>query len=389
MKHHWGDDRMESSTDKDHFSVLIPDGESDFALSVLRCLSQITGLSLYVLSNDPCARIRFSRHVTQFFSQGRGEDDEERLAAIRHVVKQTRADVILPVDQRTIRLLSVQGGTMSQLTAVAPISVTEAFDIAANKWLLAEFLKKSAIPCPPTILYQADQGFDQRLSTIPFPVLIKPVHGKAGQGIKLFDNPSELLKFSKEHICSEKFIVQPFIRGYDIDCSVLCQEGKILAYTIQKGFIEGPRPFSPPGGIEFLYDDGTYDIVSSLITALKWTGIANIDLLYDEQDKQVKVIEINPRFWGSLLGSLTAGVNFPYLACLAGLKANLPKVEYQPCRFVKRNAAIKILTQRFLGKNTDLDFDSTGIGFTLRDPFPEVLGSCFRVYRKMMHRGRI
>jgi predicted ATP-grasp superfamily ATP-dependent carboligase len=375
---------MESYANKDHFSVLIPDGESDFALSVLRCLSQIKGLSLYVLSNDPCARIRFSRHLTQFFSQKGGENDEGRLAAILYAVKQTGADVILPVDQRTIRLLSVEGGTLSQLTAIAPVPDTEAFDIAENKWLLAEFLKKNAIPCPPTILYQTDQEFDQRLSAIPFPVLIKPVQGKAGKGIKLFDNPSALLKFFDEYVGSEEFIVQSFIRGYDIDCSVLCQEGKLLAYTIQKGFMEGPRPFSPPGGVEFLYDIGTYDIIRVLVAALKWTGIANFDLRYDEQDKQVKMIEMNPRFWSSLLGSLIAGVNFPYLAYLAGLKVNLPKVEYQPIRFIKRNAAIKILTQRFLGKNTDLDFDSTDIGFWLRDPFPEVIGSCLRVYRNVM-----
>ena len=45
--------------------------------------------------------------------------------------------------------------------------------------------------------------------------------------------------------------------------------------------------------------------------ALKWSGIVNIDFIYDENDKQAKILEVNPRYWQSLLGSLFAGVNFP------------------------------------------------------------------------------
>lgn len=120
-----------------------------------------------------------------------------------------------------------------------------------NKWLLAEWLKKEDIPCPPTVLYQNNKEFEQCLHAMIFPVLVKPTKGANGQGVVIFENPLALLNFFKEQVYSEEFIIQSFIRGYDVDCSVLCQEGKILAYTIQKGFMEGAKRFGPPAGIGF------------------------------------------------------------------------------------------------------------------------------------------
>jgi predicted ATP-grasp superfamily ATP-dependent carboligase len=52
---------------------------------------------------------------------------------------------------------------------------------------------------------------------------------------------------------------------------------------------------------------------------LKFCGVALIDLRNNNQDDHIKVLEINPRYWGSLIGALSAGVNFLYFACLSGL----------------------------------------------------------------------
>lgn len=365
---------------KDNFSVLIPDGESGFSLSVLRCLSQITGLRTHILSTNAWALPRFSRHRRYFFTQTSGMGEQERLEAICHTAKRTKVDVILPVDQQTIRLLSVHGRALSQITTIAPVPDTVAFDIVMNKWLLAEWLKKEDIPCPATILYQNNKEFEQCLHAMIFPVLVKPTKGADGQGVVIFENPLTLLNSFKEQIHSKEYIVQSFIRGYDVDCSVLCQKGKILAYTIQKGFMDGVKRFGPPAGIRFFYDSAVHETIRRLIDRLKWSGIAHIDLRYDEQDGQVKILEINPRFWASLPGSLIAGVNFPYLACLVGLGVIFPKVEYQFQRFVGSKVAIRMMIRYFLRREkTGLGFDTTNLGLVLKDPFPEVFKSCFQV----------
>ena len=61
------------------------------------------------------------------------------------------------------------------------------------------------------------------------------------------------------------------------------------------------------------------EITKKLMKSLNWSGVANIDWRYDENNKVFKIIEINTRFWLSTDASSIAGVNFPYLYCLSSL----------------------------------------------------------------------
>lgn len=373
------------------FSVLIPDGESWLAYSVQSCLAQVPGIELNVLSSNAWDPMRFSRYTRQFFSYSqKGNDDEVKLAAIYDAVDKARIDIVLPVDTETIRLLSVHRASLPSKTALALVPEVEAIDIAANKGLLANWLQAHKIPCPITLLYQASDDFEQALNTLTFPVLLKPTQqigddiGVGGRGIQIFDNPSALLEFCKKNTASE-YVVQPFIKGYDMGCNVLCREGKIEAYTIQKGFMAGRKRFQPAAGIDFIENTGVYDVVRELAAKINWTGVANIDLRYDEQEQQVKVLEINPRFWGSLLGSYCAGVNYPYLSCLAGLGRDLPRIDIKPLRYVNGEAAASLLYQRFIqGKRECVHFDSSALDFMIKDPMPKVVASCVKGYVKVI-----
>jgi predicted ATP-grasp superfamily ATP-dependent carboligase len=51
----------------------------------------------------------------------------------------------------------------------------------------------------------------------------------------------------------------------------------------------------------------------SLLKALSWVGIAMVEFKVDPRDGIPKLMEINPRFWGSLQLAIFSGVDFPYL----------------------------------------------------------------------------
>lgn len=370
------------------FSVLLPDGESWLSYSVQSCLAHVPGVKTIVLSSNALDPLRFSRYTQQFFSHPQ-QSDAEKLQAIDDTLNRTNIDIVLPVDTKTIRLLSAHKTAIKAKTALAPLPTVDAIDTAANKWLLAQWLQKHDIPCPTTLLYQPNQTFEQALKALRFPVLIKPTQqvgdvGIGGRGIQIFDQPSALLTFCQANTTVE-YIVQPFIKGYDIDCSVLCQDGVIEAYTIQKGFMSGRGRFDPPAGIDLLHDTGVYAVVQQLVAKMNWTGIAHFDLRYDEEDQQVKVIEINARFWGSLSGSFYAGVNFPYLTCLAGLGLDIPKTEFQPLRYVNGGAALKLMSQRFLRqKNQTGYFDNSALDFMSKNPLPKAIEYGVKVGGKLM-----
>ena len=78
-----------------------------------------------------------------------------------------------------------------------------------------------------------------------------------------------------------------------------------------------------------------------LIQKCKYTGVGHIDLRVDTKDKKVKLIEINPRFWGSLDYSTAIGLNFAHLGIELLEKKYLPEKEppvgdcpYLPISFI-------------------------------------------------------
>ena len=377
---------MKNQLNNEHFSVLIPDGESVYTILVLRCLGQVKNVSIYVLANQPWVVSRFSRYTTQFFSYSKLNGDKGRLNEINKIIRKKKIDIILPVDEPLIHLLSKQREKLERNIPIAPIPNTEVLEIAQDKWLLAEWLKKEQLPSPPTILFQNNATFSATLSLLTFPVLLKPVYGGGGLGIRLFENAAELNNFCKDFNALEKHIVQSFIYGYDIGCNVLSKHGKILAYTIQKGFIRSSRPFTSSSNLDFYEDENVLLLVSKVIAKLKWTGIVNFDLRYDEQKNQLMVLEMNPRYWASLLGSLATGINFPYLSCILGLNRELPIVKAKPIRFVQAKVAFKIMIKRILNTNDAGEyFDYSTIDFFRKDPLPKAMEGFIKIYNKYIH----
>ena len=52
-----------------------------------------------------------------------------------------------------------------------------------------------------------------------------------------------------------------------------------------------------------------------MLDKLEWHGVAMVEFRYDTGDNDYKLVEINPKFWGSLDLALSAGVDFPYYLC--------------------------------------------------------------------------
>ena len=70
---------------------MMMDGGGQVALPVARCLGQVPGLSLHVVSDEAGVPLRFSRHRTSFHVRPLATD-EQRLAAAHDVIRRVRPD---------------------------------------------------------------------------------------------------------------------------------------------------------------------------------------------------------------------------------------------------------------------------------------------------------
>lgn len=357
---------------KQKISILIPDGDShQTLLFVVNCLSAVKGLEIYVMSNKKNNPMCYSRYIKGFSFYKKTDSDLDWINNINKEIEKHSIDVVMPIYEIGIKKIIEFRCKILHDDKLGLLSSFPNFNIAKNKGLLAEHLKTNNIPGPKSIIVESNSELD-KVNSLNFPVIIKPTEGfGAGQGIEVFDT----VKDFKHHFNSHNFnyinIVQEYIIGYDIDCSVLCKDGDILAFTIQKGNMIGKSQFTPQVGLSFLYEQELYNVVEKLIKSLDWSGVAHIDMRYDQNTKEFKVIEINTRFWMSLDASLIAGVNFPYLYCLSSLGKTFHKPQYRHIEYLNFEGLIKKIKQdlKFIFK-LNFMLKNTPLKFALKDPVP-------------------
>jgi predicted ATP-grasp superfamily ATP-dependent carboligase len=357
-------------------SVLIPDGEERIALHVVRCLAQVRQIKLYVLSSESQTWCQFSRcrHLYKFLPLG--TDLEERVKATVEMVEQYNIDIILPVSTAGINFVTNKYEALSAVAAISPVPDLQTLNLAMDKWSLHQFAIEQQFPVPPTVSVNFEATFYSKLADLEYPVLLKPTIGMGGQGIQSFADPFTLQRYLEAQDVEQlrnKYVVQSYIPGLDLGLSVLCRHGEILAFTIQQGLIA--ERFGPLKAMKFIEQENVLEIGQKLLSALHWNGVAHIDMRYDERNGQIKIIEMNTRFWGSLLGSLVVGVNFPYLACQAALDIPFPTPQYQLGKYLHTGPAAKQLLLKPFGRSEmkGFAFNETGLKFFVVDPLPEII----------------
>ena len=292
--------------------ILIPDGESFFALSVINCLSVIENIEIHVIySSNENNGVQYSNKINSFTRYKQTHNEIDFVHFLKHEIERRKINVLMPLHVYSIKITSKYRSVFEKINIkiLAPNLVN--LDAVYKKSELSKYLTENNFPFPKTI------NDVKKIDELNFPVLYKPAQGTAGGfGIKLFKKKEDIIKYK---LNSEEYVIQEYLTGYDIDCNVLCMEGKILAYTIQKGILPSDKMFGPPNAVEFLHEEKLFEMMERLFKKLNWTGVANVDLIFDEVDNDIKLIEINPRFWGSVEASNRVGVNFPYLYCLTAI----------------------------------------------------------------------
>ena len=350
-------------------SILIPDEcDKPLAYYAIRCLKAANSnlkINVFAPSNkisDDNSWLIFykhSRYIDRLIVSKNEIDSVDYLNEILKLIENENIDLVLPASEIGFKFVSKFREELSHFCRLVPLPNHDALHTAFNKWNLSIFLKEHNISAPTTVLL----GELQQINQLTYPILVKPVDGSGGENIQKFDKPAAINFPTDRDTASKNYIVQEYIDGYDIDCNVLCHEGEILAYTVQQplGVEAG---FSPKiDKLKFVHDPAVFDLVKRTMHGLQWSGIAHLDLRYCSKTGQLYLIEINPRFWQSLMGSLSVGVNFPYLLYLLSIGADFEPVYYQEQYYAKFPRFIKDA----LSGSLNYSLDKTNLKYFLTD----------------------
>ena len=349
-------------------------------MSVVRCLKEFPHIVLHGCADDGNNAFRLSRN-TKSFSLLTETSGDAYIQQLNAIIVDKNIEVILPIGEETYLFFAANKDAFDKRTRLATMASSEILEKATNKYNLAKFCELHNVPSPRTVYFE---DFKKESNGLSIPLIVKPETGWGGNNVYLVKTESDFLEIKPTKYAKEgQYIVQEYIDGYDIDMSLLAKNGELLAHTIQKGFLKRSNPFAASAGLEFLENDGVYQSVAKLVKEMKFSGIAHVDLRYDEKSGEYKIIEINIRYWGSLIASYMAGVNFPYLHILASLDEKIPASIFSPIQYMDFLTGVKLL-RRYLFSRQDLGFrwKDTDYSFFMTDPIAEVYNAWKRYRRR-------
>jgi predicted ATP-grasp superfamily ATP-dependent carboligase len=365
--------------------ILIPDAHDPLMWGVLSCFSDISNIKLYVMSELEYIPIRYSRYINKFYYSPPFDETLDWINRINDLVLKHQIDVVFPLFVTAIRnLIKFKNHLIKPEAFLIPDSL-EHYDIANNKGLLADCIKELDLPRPKHWHIDKSEPLKNLDDINVFPILLKPtLDSGAGRGIVKFNDKNALVSYLEETELNTPHFLQESIDGYDMGCHLLCKEGEILAVAMQEGFLFSKKPFTPQAGMNMIFEDAVFEQAKKLMKALNWSGLADLDLRYDNKSGTFMIIEINPRAWITILGPNTAGVNFPWLYCKAviGEKFDIPEFSRSPY-YNRLGLRLALAKNPLMLFRLNILWRYTPIKYQLKDPILSVL-EFFWILKKIM-----
>ena len=177
------------------------------------------------------------------------------------------------------------------------------FELARSKEKFQLFCEANELPVPAS--FSAD---DLKVLERDFrPVVAKKRIGAGSVGMKYIEKPEQLSLLDDidkdDYIIQEKVVSARNIHG--IFC--VAKDGEMISWHGH----ERLRTFPEKGGVTVFsrsqYDRECKAIASRLIREMNWSGFAMVEFLHDDRTGEWKLIELNPRLWGSVMLSEFCG----------------------------------------------------------------------------------
>jgi predicted ATP-grasp superfamily ATP-dependent carboligase len=177
-----------------------------------------------------------------------------------------------------------------------------------DKFGFARLLQRLGLPGPGFWLVGSPSDVESH--PLGENIVIKPLQGEGSRGVRRVQTRKELraVVAAQRDFPARPLLLHEYIPGEDIDLSLLADHGEIVAWTIHR---RSSRSLGYRlGSVSFLENENVLRLGRELVRTIQYHGVAHIDMRCDSRDGSIKLIEFNPRLYGSIHFAAFAGVNF-------------------------------------------------------------------------------
>jgi len=227
---------------------------------------------------------------------------------INHNIKKFNIDVILPTSEAAIIALD---SNRENIEAELLMPTSNEIKILFNKKNTLNLAKSLGLRIPSTHYVNGSQIEDIDKSRFEFPLIIK----------------------SEKRITKcQNILIQEFVNGYGVGISGIFKKGEPVALIGHKRIRES-NPLGGPSSVAESIDISAelMESTKKIMKKIGYTGPAMVEYKIDRETSLPVLMEINARFWGSILLPQAAGLDLPYLywKTINNLKINHDEILYK------------------------------------------------------------
>lgn len=328
-------------------TILVTDANRKNSLAIVRSLSK-KGHNVYCAGNQKINKCFLSKHCKKkFVYHNPNENKNMFINDLLNIIKNYDIDILLPVSVDTTVAISYFKKRFEKHTII-PISDYDILIKAHNKESMLKIAEECHVSIPKTCCPSSQEELIEIADTMQYPVVIKPRKSSASRGVQYAQSKKELIKkYSLSNKKNETFdfthpLIQEYIPGEIHDVCLLCDNGKTIAGLTQRRI--WTYPVNGGGGVinQTTQEPELMRLATVLTKELKWNGVTQVEFKIDSRNNMPKLMEVNPKFWGTLELSIAAGISFPDLLCKLALKEEMKELfEYQKnLNFIWVNAGL-------------------------------------------------
>ncbi|MCF8222809.1 MAG: hypothetical protein K9J25_06645 [Bacteroidales bacterium] len=298
--------------------VIIIEGHVQ-GLANMRSLAS-KGVEVYVVATSDCIA-RYSKYCSKFFRCPEYISDVFVGFLIDLAEKENiRGWCLLPSNDHAVYNISKNREKLCQYYKV----ITPGLNIIENiynKISLIKLANECDVPVPWTLNGQFLKLNNNK--KFEYPLILKGIFGLSfyktvGKKAILINSLKELNtlinSFNKSGTCSDYYVQEliPFSgRNYTVSFTSFSIDGEIKSFWMGVKVREHPARFGTATFAESIFSNECLLLSKRLLKKIDYTGVCEIEYIFDERIKQYKLIEINARTWLWVDLAIQSGIDFP------------------------------------------------------------------------------
>jgi len=311
-------------------SVIITHARNRTALVATQSLGK-RGIKVVTADSIYPSTSFFSRYSTSYFVYPSEKLTPELfINSLRDYVHKNNINVLMPMDEETFIVSKYKDRFPTSINI--PVADYETLKKANNNRYLMKFAAEIGVNTPQTWTIERLEDLRRVAKEVEYPAVIKLVEGVGSKGLRFAQLEDELIAkyievIQKFHLKPFEYpLIQEYIPGDSYGVSLIFNCGEPRAICMYKNIRTYPIYGGPSTARISIKHDKMGRNAIILLKELNYHGVAEVEFRIDDRTKEPVLMEINPRFWGSLNQAICAGVDFPYLLYTMAMEGDIQPV---------------------------------------------------------------